>query len=148
MDPEEFAKNYCLTPTALDYLANYEDAVQPMKFQLDADATNLKPFVHFPGNTEADPAASALAGVRPASYTSYPNNVLAYDMNRPAGTSYYHKLRGSWKLMSIFALTGSAERSAPDTDVYVRFEVNEPLLLSPSVFGSGYGKQGFSTGCR
>ena len=30
-----------------------------------------------------------------------------------------------------------------DTEVYVKFEVTEPLLLSPFVFGSGYGKQGF-----
>ena len=66
-------------------------------------------------------------------------------MNRPAGTSYYHKPRGSLKLLSIFALTGSTERSPliTDTDVYVRFEVTEPLLLSPFVFGPGYGKQGF-----
>jgi hypothetical protein len=30
-----------------------------------------------------------------------------------------------------------------DTDVYAVFEVCEPLLLSPFVFGSGFGKQGF-----
>ena len=30
-----------------------------------------------------------------------------------------------------------------DTTVYVQFEVTEPLLLSPFVFGSGMGKQGF-----
>jgi hypothetical protein len=30
-----------------------------------------------------------------------------------------------------------------DTTVYATFEVTEPLLLSPFVFGSGYGKQGF-----
>ena len=30
-----------------------------------------------------------------------------------------------------------------DTDIYVEFDVTEPLLLSPFVFGSGYGKQGF-----
>ncbi|MFM7979828.1 MAG: phage major capsid domain-containing protein, partial [Candidatus Fonsibacter sp.] len=27
--------------------------------------------------------------------------------------------------------------------MYVKFEVNELLLLSPFIFGSGYGKQGF-----
>ena len=30
-----------------------------------------------------------------------------------------------------------------DTVVYVEFDVTEPLLLSPFVFGSGHGKQGF-----
>ena len=30
-----------------------------------------------------------------------------------------------------------------DTVVYAQFEVTEPLLLSPFVFGSGFGKQGF-----
>ena len=35
LDPEELAKYECMTPTALDYLANYSDAVQPMDYQLD-----------------------------------------------------------------------------------------------------------------
>jgi len=35
LDPEELAKYECMTPTALDYLANYADAVQPMEHQLD-----------------------------------------------------------------------------------------------------------------
>ena len=145
VDPEEFAKYDCMTPTALDYLANYEDAVQPMEFQIDATEAYGRPCIYFPAATETDPTGTNFLGARPTSYTSYPNNVLAYDMNRPAGTSYYHKPRGSWKLLSIFALTGSTERSPliTDTDVYVRFEVTEPLLLSPFVFGSGYGKQGF-----
>ena len=33
-------------------------------------------------------------GNRQQSWIFYPNNVLAYDMNRPAGTAYYHKPRG------------------------------------------------------
>ena len=36
VDPEEFSKYNTMTPTALDYLANYEDAVQQMEFQVDA----------------------------------------------------------------------------------------------------------------
>jgi hypothetical protein len=47
VDPEEFAKYDCMTPTALDYLANYEDAVQPMEFQIDATETNAKPSIYF-----------------------------------------------------------------------------------------------------
>jgi hypothetical protein len=30
-----------------------------------------------------------------------------------------------------------------DNEVFVQFEMCEPLLLSPFVFGSGVGKQGF-----
>ena len=68
-------------------------------------------------------------------------------MNRPAGTAYYHKLRGAWKLKALFAKTGTGtDTRVPlitDNVVYAQFEVTEPLLLSPFVFGSGFGKQGF-----
>jgi hypothetical protein len=67
-------------------------------------------------------------------------------MNRPAGTSYYHKPRGSWLIKQIYAINDAGAKITPritDTDVYVKFEVTEPLLLSPFIFGSGYGKQGF-----
>ena len=67
-------------------------------------------------------------------------------MNRPAGTAYYHKQRGSWRIKQIYSLDGAGNHGVPgiaDTDVYVKFEVTEPLLLSPFIFGSGYGKQGF-----
>ena len=68
-------------------------------------------------------------------------------MIRPAGTAYYHKSRGAWKLKSLYAVDAatSAKRIPliADTVVYAQFEVTEPLLLSPFVFGSGFGKQGF-----
>ena len=32
VDPEEFAKYDSVTPTALDYLADYDDALSPMAF--------------------------------------------------------------------------------------------------------------------
>ena len=66
-------------------------------------------------------------------------------MNRPAGTAYYHKPRGSWDVNKIYAIAGGNPRvpQIDDTVVYVEFDVAEPLLLSPFVFGSGYGKQGF-----
>ena len=35
VDPEEFAKYDSMTPTALDYLASYRDAVQEMDWQID-----------------------------------------------------------------------------------------------------------------
>jgi hypothetical protein len=34
VDPEELAKYDCMTPTALDYLADYDDAVYPMEWFL------------------------------------------------------------------------------------------------------------------
>ncbi|MFM7988325.1 MAG: phage major capsid domain-containing protein, partial [Candidatus Fonsibacter sp.] len=58
-----------------------------------------------------------------------------------------HKPRGSWLIKHIYAIdTNTGAKIVPrmtDTDVYVKFEVTEPLLLSPFIFGSGYGKQGF-----
>ena len=36
VDPNEFSKYDSMTPTALDFLANYEGALQPMEFQIDA----------------------------------------------------------------------------------------------------------------
>ena len=68
-------------------------------------------------------------------------------MIRPAGTAYYHKPRGAWKLKALYAKTGTGDATRipliTDTVVYAQFEVTEPLLLSPFVFGSGFGKQGF-----
>jgi hypothetical protein len=46
-------------------------------------------------------------GTRPQAFVSYNNNVLSYDMNRLAGTSYTHKPRGSWKINGIYAKDGA-----------------------------------------
>ncbi|MFM7986532.1 MAG: phage major capsid domain-containing protein [Candidatus Fonsibacter sp.] len=77
----------------------------------------------------------------------FANNLLAYDMNRSAGTAYYHKPRGSWLIKEFYAIKKNTGNNIvpriTDTDVYVKFEVTEPLLLSPFIFGSGYEKQGF-----
>ena len=153
VDPEEFAKYDSMTPTGLDYLGDYRDGVDTMPFQLDIPSNttpaNFRPVVYLQGNANIDPANDAvLNGRRPISYVSHANNVLAYDINRPAGTAYYHKPRGSWKLKQLYA-KNPANNNAPrtplltDTEVYAVFEVCEPLLLSPFVFGSGFGKQGF-----
>ena len=40
VDSEEFAKYDSMTPTALDYLADYRDGVQAMECQFDTNATN------------------------------------------------------------------------------------------------------------
>jgi hypothetical protein len=63
-------------------------------------------------------------------------------MNRLAGSSYHHKPRGSWKIKKI-ANSAGAPPAIGDQDVFVTFEVTEPLLLSPFIFGHLQGKQGF-----
>ena len=55
-------------------------------------------------------------------------------MNRPAGTSYYHKPRGPWLINQIYAIDNTGAKVIPritDRDVYVKFEITQPLLLSP-----------------
>ena len=144
VDSEEFAKYDSMTPTALDYLADYRDGVKPMEFQLGFNAGN-QPCAYAPGTTDTLELANDYAGTRPQSYISHASNILGYDMNRPAGTAYYHKPRGAWKLKALYALNGATKiiPRITDTTVYAQFEVTEPLLLSPFVFGSGFGKQGF-----
>ncbi len=75
VDPEEFAKYDSMTPTALDYLADYKDGVHKMEFQLGVNGTTVTPYTA----AEAD-----AANTRPQSYVSFPNNILSHDMNRRA----------------------------------------------------------------
>ena len=84
-------------------------------------------------------------GKRHQSFFSHPNNVLSYDKHRLAGSSWYHKPRGSYKLIALYALNEGAKirPRITDTTVYATFRVTEPLLLSPFVFGHPDGKQGF-----
>ena len=75
-----------------------------------------------------------LRGHPPSDLPAYPNNILSYDRNRPAGSSWYHKPRGSWLLQEIYALEAdNITRRRPgvtDNVVYVTYKVTEPLLLS------------------
>ena len=145
VESEEFAKYDSMTPTGLDYLADYRDGVHQMEFQLDTNAAQ-QPCVYIPGATDTNPTIGTLQGTRSQTFLSHANNILGWDMNRPAGTAYYHKPRGAWKLKAIYALCDTGVKRVPtlaDTTVYAQFTVTEPLLMSPFVFGSGYGKQGF-----
>ena len=147
VDSEEFAKYDCMTPTALDYLAEYKDGVHRMDFQLDQNSQG-QPCAYMRDAADSQPpAANTFTGTKSTAFVSYPNNSLAFDMNRPAATAYYHKPRGAWKLEALYAVDASTNAQrvprVTDTVVYARFKVTEPLLLSPFVFGSGYGKQGF-----
>jgi hypothetical protein len=146
LDSEEFAKYDSMTPTALDYLADYKDGVHQMEFQLDTN-NDGEPCAYVAGAVNVTPSGGTFAGTRTQSYLSHANNILGHDMIRPAGTAYYHKPRGAWKLKALYAKTGTGNATRipliTDTVVYAQFEVTEPLLLSPFVFGSGFGKQGF-----
>ena len=74
VDPEEFSKYDSMTPTALGFLANYEDAVRRQEFQLDATAAasfgQNRPIVYFPGNAENGPTTQTpgTAPVRTATH--------------------------------------------------------------------------------
>ena len=46
VDSEEFAKYDSMTPTALDYLADYRDGVHPMEFQLHTNARDNRVLMH------------------------------------------------------------------------------------------------------
>ena len=143
LDAEEMAKYECMTPTTLDYLGNLRDGVYPLPYGLTQYTwTSAAAEVETVGS---DAPATSTAGTRTQCFYSYPNNTLAYDMNRPGGTAGHHKPRGSWKLLRLFATDGSNTRAplVTDTTVYATFRVCEPLLLSPFVFGSPDGKQGF-----
>jgi len=115
IDPEELAKYESTTPTTLDYLSNYRDGVQPYTYMvgnriaslaagdLGNSAIQLSP--DGAETLEVPPAGSnpGTNALRVQSYHSYPNNVLAYDLNRPSGSSYNHRPRGSFKILAIYA---------------------------------------------
>ena len=66
-------------------------------------------------------------------------------MNRELGNLYDPRPRGSWKLKAIYAGSPDAMKTVVigDTTAYVQLDVGEPIMLSPFIFGSGNGKQGF-----
>ena len=130
VESEEFAKYDSMTPTGLDYLADYRDGVHLMEFQMDMNS-GKEPCLYAPGATDTTVATGTFIGTRTRSYLSHPNNILAWDMNRPAGTAYYHKPRGAWKLKQLYALSDTGVKRVPqvaDTVVYAQFTVTEPLL--------------------
>jgi hypothetical protein len=144
MDPEELANYDDMTPTCLDYLADYRDGVEQLDYFIGRNPTTNAIIPFYPGNAFAI-AGDGESGTGPVQFESYPNNVLAYDMNRPAGCVSTHRPRGHFKINSIYAYDAANKRvpTQADTEIYVEFQVTEPLLLSPFIFGSGLGKQGF-----
>ena len=132
-----------MTPTALDYLGDYKDSVEYMQIVIDTTENTSHARVFVPGPADGDPPDNAHPGTRTRRFLSHPNDVLAFDQNRPTGNTYEPKSRGSWAIKKIWTADGTAP-DIGDNEVLVQVEVCEPLLLSPFVFGSGDGKQGHS----
>ena len=58
VDPEELAKYDCMTPTALDYLADYDDALYPMEcFLKPAEGVNAlsRPAIYTSADADGEP---------------------------------------------------------------------------------------------
>jgi hypothetical protein len=76
VDPEELAKFDCMTPTTLDFLADYDDALQAMDFfiQPSAAAYGPHPAMYKAGDNleEPDQGAGRMYGRRSQSWISYP----------------------------------------------------------------------------
>ncbi|MFM7988624.1 MAG: phage major capsid domain-containing protein, partial [Candidatus Fonsibacter sp.] len=88
VDPEEFANYDSMTPTALDYLADYDGALYPMEYFLKAaDGVNASSqstlYAATDVDTKLDYAHDKHYGEQQQTLGSYAKNVLAYDMNRP-----------------------------------------------------------------
>ena len=102
-DPETLAKYDSLIPTTLDQLADYADAVQKLAVTIAGGPASA------PGNAVAAktlfPDATAGASVNFPDgksfqqYASFANNTLGYDEFRTAGSSHYHRPRGSFKIV-------------------------------------------------
>ena len=148
LDQEELAKYNDMTPTALDHLAHYGDSVDYMSYQIDIASGNGAirfPAIYNVDAVEAPANITGTVGTRTQSFISYPSNVLGYDMNRSISGTYTPKSRGSWKLKALYGGTEQTPRTpnVDDNVVFAVFEVTEPLMMSPFIFGSGMGKQGF-----
>ena len=73
---QELVKYDCMTPTTLDYLADYDDAVYPMElFLKPADGPNAPhPTIHAPADVDDEPDDDhgQHYGMRQQSWISYP----------------------------------------------------------------------------
>jgi hypothetical protein len=138
-DPETLAKYDSLTPTTLDQLADYADAVQKLRYTVAGGAA-ANDVVKTLIPADAASAVDYLNGKSFQQYASYNNNTLSYDQFRTAGSSHYHRPRGSFKIDQIFysndgGKTAARVPSLVDTDVYVKFTVVEPIFVPPFLAG-------------
>ena len=85
MDPTVIAKYDSMTPATIDYPTHYDDAAEPMDLQLD-EVYGVFPFRCIPSDgTEHAPCQLGENSQhrRCEGCVSHPNNVRAYDQDRP-----------------------------------------------------------------
>ena len=97
-DPETLAKYDNLTPTTLDQLSDYADAVVKLPFTLGAGVASGDAVKTMLPSTAAASASDYANGRTFQQYLSFPNNTLGYDQFRVGGSSHYHRPRGSFKI--------------------------------------------------
>ena len=96
-----------MTPTALDHLAQYSDAIDSMDYKIyfQVAAGGLRfPGIFTAAAAEAVADIDGHAGTRSRAFVSYPNNVLSFHLNRAISHTVMPKSRGSWKLKAFCAL--------------------------------------------
>ena len=81
LDQQESAKYNGMTPTTLDFLRNYTEAVDGCPYVIDeqqnADGRKgRRPVVYTPGATERMATDASFEGARPRSFVSFPNMIL------------------------------------------------------------------------
>ena len=139
-DPDTLAKYDGETPTTCDYLSDYGDGVEALKYVIDWDQNEAAGSANINAygvGTATTPSAGNY-GRREQAFISHAHNVLGFDSIRPAGSSHYHRPRGIFKIDKIFTSTAAdyTPTGLPDADdsiVYVQFTVKEPSWLSPQV---------------
>ena len=132
-DPEHLAMWDSKTPTCGDYLADYGDGVEALRFVLDWNGTlktGVKALTVGADDFDTD-------GTREQAFVSHAHNVLGFDSIRPAGSSHCHRPRGIFKIDRIYTsgdggitASGVPNADAATTKVYVQFTASEPLFLS------------------
>ena len=140
-DPETLAKYDSLTPTTLDQLSDYADAVMKLPFTPGFGTTAKDPVLTMEPDATAASASDYANGKTYQQYLPFNNNTLGYDQFRTAGSSHYHRPRGSFKIDQIYwsndgKLDTARRPAVGDNEVYVRFTVVEPLFVPPFLTGS------------
>jgi len=144
-DPETLAKYDSKTPTTCDYLSDYSDGVEALKYIIDWNQLRgngqafLNPYEV--GAPAAAPDAEEKLGTREQAFISHNHNVLGFDSMRPAGSSHTHRTRGSFMIDKIYTsadngLTANGIPTDTSNEVYVQITVKEPLFLSPFLVGA------------
>ena len=87
-DPETLARYDNLTPTTLDQLSDYADAVVKLPFTLGAGAAAGDAVKTMLPNATATSASDYANGRTYQQYLSFPDNTLGYDQFRIGGSSH------------------------------------------------------------